>query len=154
MNESNLTIFKKGALFGFGFGLVVSTLFVVVAYVGFYSFVEKNEVAILDDNMFSDESRGSEGKNGSGIEIVNFRDIKNGNYTYIVGSYKNTSNATVSSVKFEAEFFDKDGNFVWQEHESIYKNIEPNETQHFAIKCGCHDHSIPEYSKVIVNVVE
>lgn len=152
MIESNFTIFKRGMLFGFGF--FVPIIFALVTCVGAYSLTHKNQSVMIDGESPSMSIHNIEGNKHAAIEVLNFRDMKSGNYTYIVGSYKNTSNDTVRSFTVEAEFFDKDGNFVWQEHESIYKNVEPNEVQNFAIKCGCRDHSIPEYSKVTVKAIE
>ncbi len=149
MMESNFTIFKKGVLFGFGLIIPIS-LFVGI-YVGLNSLTYKQEEYIIDDPMHPVAEIKKEEKKGIGIEVVNFRDFKNGNYTYIVGSYKNVSTEKISSFTIQADFFDKDGNFVWQEDESVYRDIEPNETRNFAIKCGCHDHAIPEYTKVVMS---
>ena len=148
MIESNSTIFKKGIFFGFGFFLPI--LLSLAVYIGFLSLDSMSHNYNAHDGASSEAIKKKTGNKG--IEIVSFRDIKNGNFTFIVGSYKNISSSSVSSFSIEAEFFDKDGKFVWQERESIYKNIEPNEIHNFAIKCGCHEHAIPDYSKVVVTV--
>jgi len=71
----------------------------------------------------------------------------------ILGSIKNTGKEKISSVKLEAEFFNSNGDFVYEESEYISKRLAPNETENFAIKCGCANRKFPEYTKVVVRVV-
>ena len=149
MQDSNTNILRQG--FVFGFGLIIP---LAIGFLGYNVIGHKIYQALIYEKPSSYESyKSKEDDYTKKIEVINFKDTREGDSVIIVGAIKNTATKKISSIELEAEFFNSKGEFVYEENEYISKNLEPNEVENFAIKCGCASKKIPEYSKVTVRVV-
>lgn len=147
MQELNRSVFRQGVVFGFGLIIPLSVLF--IGYNTLTWVLATREY--IEPESYSYSSK--EEDHIKAIEIQSFKDVKEDNFVMVLGSIKNTGKEKISSVKLEAEFFNSNGDFVYEESEYISKSLAPNETENFAIKCGCTNRKFPEYTKVIVRVV-
>lgn len=147
MQESNRCVFRQGIVFGFGLIIPLSILFIGYNILTFE--LATHEYSEPESYSFSS----NEEAQIKAIEIQSFKDVKEGDFVMVLGNIKNTGTEKISSVKLEAEFFNENGEFVYEESVYISKKLNPNETENFAIKCGCANRKFPEYTKVIVRVV-
>jgi len=155
MENSNKNLLKQG--FVFGFGLVVPLMIGFILYNLFnykiYDLLNSSGMPGVTDNPIeSYESKQADAIKS--VEVLEFKDVREGDFVMILGSIKNTSSNAIGSIKLEAEFFNEKNEFVYEESEYISKKLSPNEVENFAIKCGCANRKFPSYSKATVRVVD
>jgi hypothetical protein len=155
MENPNWKLLKQGFVFGFGLIVPLSIGFILYSVFSykFYDLFSSSVVPNIADNLY--ESYGSQETEAiKSIEVVEYRDVKDGDFVVVLGSIKNTSSKPIGSIKLEAEFYNDKGEFVHEESEYISKRLGQNEVENFAIKCGCANRKFPDYSKVTVRVVD
>ncbi|QKE62056.1 hypothetical protein HNE05_01275 [Aquipseudomonas campi] len=86
------------------------------------------------------------------IKIEHFKDQSQNGVIDIVGSLLNTGNEPIGSIKIEAEFFNKNGEFVMERSEYIDKKIQPQEAENFQISCDCEKQTPQDYEKITLTV--
>jgi len=147
MQDSNKSVFRQG--FVFGFGLIIP---LVIGFITYNIISYKMSKSLYEDN-YSELYTDKEEKKIESIEILNFRDVREGDFVMVVGAIKNIGKTKVGSIKLEAEFFNSNGEFVYEQTEYVSKRLSPDEVENFSIKCGCTNRKFLEYAKVTVRVV-
>lgn len=146
---SNKSLFKSGIVFGFGLVIPFTMTFFGVGFLqDKFSNARPLDDRIVDQRLADD----TQDDKLNSIEILNFKDVREGDFVMVLGSIKNNAKKPISSVTLEAEFYNSKGEFVYEETTYISQKLKPGQVENFAIKCGCANRKFPEYSKVTVKV--
>jgi hypothetical protein len=89
-----------------------------------------------------------------GISIESYEDKSTEKRLIILGSLKNNNDKTVNSINLEAEFFDKNGKFVYECGEYINGPLVSGVSENYKISCGCNKGLMPKYDNFTVRVID
>lgn len=148
-NRSIFELIKSG--FWFGFGLIVPLAIGVMAATYLAYQVVYHQTEELYTDTYSDYL---EGGDTSKIVLGKYRQTMQGKQLLISGAFTNSNETSVSSLEIEAELFDKNGTFIYECSESIYRSIEAGAVENYQIKCGCSENGLPEFDSVKLTVVK
>lgn len=145
--------------FWLGIGFIVPTIIVyLIGMLVVFAVPSLMSSSQFDDDIVADaketvDKMVAEHDKTNQIRIVNYREVKNGNQVFILGSVENTGADTVGSIQLEAELLDDAKQMVFECSQYISKKLKQGETENFQIKCGCGHERIPEHKSVNVRVV-
>jgi hypothetical protein len=72
----------------------------------------------------------------------------------IIGSVQNNSNFDWHRISLEIEFYDENGNFVYECNDKIKNKILPSQKEYFKIECNSCDKSIPVFSEYKIKIID
>jgi len=87
------------------------------------------------------------------IEITNYNESYRGDRLIILGTITNRGPKEISSIKLQAELFDREGNFVHECDKRISRNMKSGENENFQIVCDCSKSPAPEYESITLRVI-
>ena len=129
---------KEGALFGFGFAVIV----ILVSYV--YSLVAMNLYG-FDDYEFDQSTEN--------VEILESRIEKRDDRLVVLGQYRNNGKADLYGLTISADFFGEDNTFLDQCEKSASEGLEAGAASYFRIDCSsCADLTLEEVANHEIKV--
>jgi len=148
VTDKKSTLINKG--FWLGVGLIIPIGFGMIA--ASYFIILSQEIRRNNNNTDTNYAHITTDYTKL-IKIESYKDQSQNGVIDIVGSILNTGDEPIGSIKIEAEFFNKDGEFVMERSEYIDKKIEPKEAENFQISCDCKDQITQEYDSITLKIV-
>jgi hypothetical protein len=118
MKEKLLTALRRigvGALYGIGFGLIVTAIFPII--------IQEMESSVYNDKI------------SSTVVITKHEETKLADQNFILGTVENRGTRPVRNVRITVDLFDKQGKLVDQYHEYVHGTLNPGESRNFKLSC-------------------